>query len=66
MKKNNTIYNGIVKRFLDILLSIILLVVLSPVYGVLSMILYVFQGKPIIFKQTRLGLKRQKIQNLQI
>lgn len=66
MKRNNKIYNQIVKRFLDILLSIVLLILLSPVYIILIVILYVFQGKPIIFRQTRLGLNRQKIQNLQI
>lgn len=60
MKKSNKIYNQFVKRFLDIILSILLLIMLSPAYTVLILILYLFQGRPIIFEQIRIGLHGKK------
>ncbi len=60
MKKSNKIYNQFVKRFLDIILSILLLIMLSPAYTILILILYLFQGRPIIFEQIRIGLHGKK------
>lgn len=60
MKKSNKIYNQFVKRFLDIILSILLLIMLSPAYTILILILYLFQGSPIIFEQIRIGLHGKK------
>lgn len=57
MKK---IYVQVVKRFLDILLSMVLLIGLSPVYGLVFVILYGFQGRPILFEQIRMGLNGKK------
>ncbi len=61
MKKKGEIYNKVVKRILDIVFSIVLLILLSPIYLGIAMLLYLFQGRPIIFGQTRLGLNRKKV-----
>ena len=45
------------KRFLDILFSIILLVLLSPLYIFISVLILIFMGRPILFKQFRPGFK---------
>ena len=42
-------------RFLDLLISIPLLVVLSPVLLVTSLLIMVFDGRPIFFVQDRVG-----------
>ena len=60
MKVKNTIYNKFIKRFLDIVLALILLIFLSPIYLILILTLYIVQGRPIFFTQTRLGLNGKK------
>jgi len=44
------------KRIIDILFSLLLLVLLSPLIIVLSIILKIMLGSPVIFKQSRPGL----------
>ncbi|HLR53346.1 MAG TPA: sugar transferase [Pseudogracilibacillus sp.] len=44
------------KRILDIVLSTVLLLLLSPVLLLVSLLLYMDDGSPVIFKQTRIGL----------
>lgn len=44
------------KRILDIVLSSILLLLLSPVLLLVSLLLYMDDGSPVIFKQTRIAL----------
>jgi len=48
------------KRFLDILISAISLVILSPVMLILSLIIRIEDGKPVIYKQERIGLNNEK------
>lgn len=60
MKVKNSIYNKFIKRFLDIVLALILLIILSPIYLILILTLYIIQGRPIFFTQTRLGLNGKK------
>lgn len=43
------------KRAFDIIVSIIILVVLSPLFLVLSLVILVTMGWPIFFRQTRIG-----------
>ena len=43
------------KRTFDIFFSIIVLLVLSPLYILLAVIIFLFQGRPILFRQSRLG-----------
>lgn len=63
MESNFDIYNRLIKRILDIIISIIGLVVSLPITIILAPILYLTQGRPIIFSQIRIGLngKRFKI-----
>lgn len=54
------IYRCFVKRFLDIVLSGLALVVLLPVYLVLAILIRIKLGSPVIFRQERPG-KNEKI-----
>ncbi|MEA1883091.1 MAG: sugar transferase [Thermotogota bacterium] len=46
-------------RVVDIILSLIFLLILSPFFAICSLLLLIFQGKPIIYKQTRIGQNEQ-------
>ena len=52
-------YAKYIKRFLDFSLSLIALVVLSPVYLLLAVLVRIKLGKPVLFSQERTG-KDQK------
>ncbi len=43
------------KRFLDILLSLMAIIILSPLMLVISLIIIIDDGLPVIFKQDRVG-----------
>lgn len=49
----------IVKRAVDIIVSSFLLVFLSPLIGIISLLILIFDGKPIIFKHTRVGKDKE-------
>lgn len=49
-------YKRYIKRFMDIVLSGIVLIVLSPVFLVLAIVIRIKLGKPVFFTQTRPGL----------
>lgn len=53
-------YRKYIKRLLDFLLSLIALIILSPLMLIISILVRVKLGKPIIFKQERPG-KNEKI-----
>ena len=53
-------YKKYFKRVLDFTLSLLAIIVLSPVYIVVSILVLIFMGWPIIFKQPRPG-KDEKI-----
>jgi lipopolysaccharide/colanic/teichoic acid biosynthesis glycosyltransferase len=44
-----------IKRFVDILLSLIGLILLSPLLLIISLLILLMSGYPILFKQVRLG-----------
>ena len=48
-------YKGFMKRFLDIFLSLLALIVLSPIFLFVSLFVLIFMGSPIFFKQKRAG-----------
>lgn len=52
----DSVYHHFFKRFLDVLLSGFALIILSPVYLVLSILVRAKLGKPVIFKQQRPGM----------
>ncbi len=49
-------YSHSIKRLLDILLASLALVILSPVLLLISLAVLLDAGRPVIFRQTRLGL----------
>lgn len=53
-------YKRFVKRLLDIVLSGLAIVILSPVFLIISIIVRIQMGKPILFSQERIG-KDEKI-----
>ena len=56
-------YKKFFKRFFDIILSLIAIIVLSPIYLIVSILVLIFMGWPILFKQPRPG-KNEKIFNM--
>ena len=48
-------YAKCIKRILDLLLSIIAVIVLSPVYLLLAILVRTKLGKPVLFTQERIG-----------
>ena len=56
-------YKKFFKRFFDIILSLIAIILLSPIYLILSLLVLIFMGWPIFFKQPRPG-KNEKIFNM--
>jgi len=56
-------YKKYIKRFLDIVLSLLAIIILSPIYIIISLLVLIFMGWPILFKQPRPG-KNEKIFNM--
>ncbi len=44
-------------RFCDILFSILILIIFAPIILLISLLIFAFNGTPIIFKQSRIGYK---------
>ena len=53
-------YRHFFKRFLDIILSLIIILVFSPVYIIIAVCVRIWMGSPILFSQERIG-KDEKI-----
>jgi len=47
------------KRLFDITLSIFLIVLLSPLFIIISILIYFKMGRPILFRQSRVGLNEK-------
>ena len=47
-------------RFFDILFSLILLILLLPIFFIVSLLIFCADGRPIIYKQIRIGYKGEK------
>ena len=56
-------YRKHIKRLLDIVLSLIAIIILLPLYAIISILVLIFMGWPILFKQPRPG-KNEKIFNM--
>lgn len=52
---SNSWYARYMKRMLDLILSVAAVVVLSPVFIIISLLELVFHGRPIFFTQRRVG-----------
>lgn len=48
-------YKRYIKRIIDIIVATIVLILLSPVYLMISIIIKIIDGGPIIYKQYRTG-----------
>lgn len=53
------IYQRYGKRFMDLLLALIAIILLLPVLIILAIVVRIFIGSPILFKQRRPGLKEK-------
>lgn len=53
------IYQRFLKRFFDFLISMGALIVLWPVLIVITILVYIFLGKPVFFRQERPGLNEK-------
>lgn len=53
--QDQSIYARFVKRLIDIIVALILLIVISPILLIISIAIIIGSGKPIIYKQTRVG-----------
>lgn len=53
------IYRRFVKRLMDFILSLIAIIILSPVFLIVAILVRVNLGNPIIFKQDRPGLNEK-------
>jgi lipopolysaccharide/colanic/teichoic acid biosynthesis glycosyltransferase len=56
-------YRRFFKRFIDIAISLIMIILLSPIYLILAILIRIKLGKPVLFRQARPG-KDEKIFNL--
>ena len=48
-------YAKYIKRFLDIVLSLIAIIVLSPIYLIVAIVVRIQMGSPVLFSQDRIG-----------
>lgn len=53
-------YRLFLKRFLDIVLSLMAIIILSPIYIIIAVCVRIWMGTPILFSQDRIG-KGEKI-----
>lgn len=52
-------YKKVFKRFFDIVLSLFAIIILFPLYIIISFFVLIFMGWPVIFKQPRPGYKNE-------
>lgn len=52
-------YRGFFKRVLDVFLSGLAMIILSPVLIILTILVAIFLGRPVLFKQVRPGYKNK-------
>lgn len=55
-------YKKYMKRIIDLIISIIVLILLSPLYLLISILIKVIDGEPVIYKQYRTGQYGKKFQ----
>ena len=53
-------YKHCIKRLLDILISVLILILFSPVYLITALAIHLDSKGPVIFRQTRLGLHHRE------
>ena len=48
-------YKHFVKRLIDIVLSLIAMIILSPLYLIIAIVVRIQMGSPVLFSQDRIG-----------
>lgn len=56
----NTIYTRYIKRLLDVLISLPLFLMMLPLNGIFAIVTFFDVGRPILYKQTRVGKDGKK------
>ena len=59
VKENKGIYRRFIKRPMDFILSLIAIIVLSPALLIISLLIRIKLGSPVLFKQERPGLNEE-------
>ena len=59
VKSNNSIYRKFLKRPMDFILSLMAIIVLSPVLIIVAILVRLKLGSPVLFKQKRPGLNEK-------
>jgi undecaprenyl phosphate N,N'-diacetylbacillosamine 1-phosphate transferase len=59
MNSKGGIYRRFVKRPMDFILSLIAIIVLSPIFLIVALLVRTKLGSPVLFKQTRPGLNEE-------
>ena len=57
-RKKETIYQKYIKRLLDIFLSMLAILILSPMIVIVSILIRIKLGSPILFNQERVGFNQ--------
>ena len=57
--RSNTIYGGFLKRIIDIVLSLLAIILLSPILIIVAVVVKIKLGSPVLFKQKRPGLNEK-------
>ena len=55
LRNKSSFYARYVKRFLDIFLALVLIILLSPVMLLITVVILIDSGRPVIFRQERIG-----------
>ena len=55
----NGLYGKYIKRLLDVILSALALVILSPLLGITALLVRTKLGSPVVFKQARPGMNEK-------
>ena len=53
-------YNPFFKRIVDLLLSLTVVCILSPVFAIVSLLVYLNMGRPVLYTQERTGKTKKK------
>nr|MBO2504222.1 UDP-galactose phosphate transferase [Bacilli bacterium] len=59
MNSKGGIYKRFIKRPMDFILSLIAIIVLSPIFLIVALLVKIKLGSPVIFKQQRPGLNEK-------
>jgi len=50
-----SLFQKFIKRIFDVIFSLIVILIISPLLAIISVLIYLFDGRPIIYSQSRIG-----------